>query len=310
MKGNQNKYGIQDTFLEIYAVAGKTNVLSLLASILIFIFCLFREIDILFANAPLPPAFEWYLNFSPALWIATFCSCLYALAVPLLRIRKLPYGRRISNIAWSLFVVIFVILISTSLARIQILGSPKDYMQGVIAIIAVLVAVTGWFVNHQIAAFNSRVNHTLNLLLQTRVSNVFQEHANKVNLIYPSKVRSVISIDDVEEWLAFIPEIEDSKENLEKTRTLKEKKCEAIASQNYLLNYYEFLSVGIASGLLDEELLYQTIGGITVSQVNRSTNLIDRSRIDSPKTFEHLMQLYNRWSSRREYEIDKMKNLK
>lgn len=308
-------YGIRNTFFELYSIAGKTNIISLILAIFILFFCGYRELDLLFAPNEIPEVFTKYKDISPALWALVYCLLLYAFSVPLIRIRKLPYGRLISNIAWLTLAVLLVFIISISISRIQLLSEGRDYLQGIIAIVAVFVAITGWFVNHQIASFNNRVNHTLNMLLQTRISPVFQEHNNNSNKVYPPKSKTIIPDEDIQSWLSYNPLIEDDvpaenkcPNNCGMTQTKIEKISKAISSQCYLLNYYEFLAAGIESGLLDEELLFQTIGGIVLSHIDKSKSLISHFTKDSPKSYENLIMLEKRWRPRRQFELNKMTN--
>lgn len=280
-------YRFRDSILELYNIAGKTNILSFSFGIFLLIFCCIREFDVVFGGSGYT-SIKVFSEYSPAFWWVTYCSFLYALIVPLIRVRKLPYGRRIANFGWTSLGFFLAGLVVLTVSRVKLDSSVSQNLQGVAAVIATILVITGWFVQHQMAANTNRVNHTLNLLLQTRISEVFQTHLTNVNKVYPKRAGSVIPMKDVEAWHT--------------NSEISEDKNSAISSQCYLLNYYEFLAVGIKSGLLDEELLYETHGGIIMGQLDRAVHVINKAQQRSRKSYVEFVSLMERWKPRRDFD--------
>lgn len=156
-------------------------------------------------------------------------------------------------------------------------------------ILTAFVALAGWVCSALVAIRNSVKQHTVSTLLQSRLSAVFQERGERlVDLL----------TDDNGDC-----------------RTLTEQHIAAlspreIASVRYLLNYYEFIAVGIRHGDLDERLLEQTIRGIVCSLVaaTRLYIVLGRTREHETKTgsrrrrrtpelrvYENLLWLYDKW---------------
>jgi hypothetical protein len=75
-----------------------------------------------------------------------------------------------------------------------------------------------------------------------------------------------------------------------------------LAALRYLLNYFEFIAVGIRYGDLDEKLLKNTLRGILCGVYEAAGPLVTQrrqapagSKAEKSKTFEHLEWLYTRW---------------
>lgn len=72
----------------------------------------------------------------------------------------------------------------------------------------------------------------------------------------------------------------------------RRKSAEAVRS---LLNYYEFISYGIASGDLDETMLKETVRGMVCRLVADAHLVIADYQQKEARTFTHLATLYHRW---------------
>ncbi|MEM9269871.1 MAG: DUF4760 domain-containing protein, partial [Pseudomonadota bacterium] len=80
---------------------------------------------------------------------------------------------------------------------------------------------------------------------------------------------------------------------LSEEEALKRRQCaEAIRS---LLNYYEFLALGIERGDLDKDLLYGSIRGILCNLVVDMRDIVETANARNDKTFDRLIWLYNEW---------------
>lgn len=295
-------YTKKDTLKSLYTIADKSNVFAAVISVVILFFCIVKEIE-----SALQAESSYYVSASTVLFSLAYSSLVYSLLLPSLKIRKYPHGRSISNMLFALLTLLLVITISLILIRTNAFSNIKEALQGTLGVVAAIAVITGWIVNHQITSTNNRVNQTLNLILQTRISSVYQEHEQNVRAVYGRSVQ--ILKEDVEEWLTNPKTISDDSactigtcNKKEALLTKKDKTYKALVSCCYILNYYEFLASGVSSGLLDEELLYQTVGGMLLHQLKQKRAIIEKFREESKKSLEHLMTLESRWRPRHEME--------
>lgn len=298
-----------DTIKSIYTTANKSNVLSFFISVLLYFYCIIKESE---SAAPASVmgaadsvATSYFMNISAVVYAVALCSLVYAFLYPLIKIRKFPHGRTVSNVSAVLLLIVTIISVIIILKRTAIVD--RDDLSGTLAVIAAIAGVTGWVVNHQIAASNNRVNQTLNLILQTRISSVYQDHENSIRSVYTRT--DIISAADVKDWVENPVRPHDdvacaigSCTKKEKLLTIKDKKHKALSSCCYMLNYYEFLASGVNAGLLDEELLYQTVGGMLLRQNDQMRAVIEHFRSSGSKSLEHLVDLEERWRPRHELE--------
>lgn len=143
-------------------------------------------------------------------------------------------------------------------------------------LIGVYSALVGWIISSMVTIRNSIKQHTINTLLQTRLSVEYMKHASLINEKYlkgPQLARTMTMF----EWN-------------------KAEHKEGLASLRYVLNYLEFIAVGIRHGDLDESLMKNTIRGIVVSFADLANGYIVHSREGNALCYEHLTALCRRWS--------------
>ncbi len=153
-----------------------------------------------------------------------------------------------------------------------------------IGIVAAFVAVTGFTVGAYVSIRNSVKQHTISTLLDSRLSTTYMEHAKVINETF-----------FVEGKICPLTPTE-MKEGL------------ADGSITYILNYLEFIAVGIRSGDLDEWVLRRTIRGmvcnlemalqIYIQESQKLKRLPPRWMIWKPrksKAFEHVSWLAKKW---------------
>ena len=64
-----------------------------------------------------------------------------------------------------------------------------------------------------------------------------------------------------------------------------------------MLNYYEFLALGIERRDFDKNMLKGTIRGIMCNLVRDMAEIVEYEQGKNPKAYEHLTALYNDWKS-------------
>jgi hypothetical protein len=279
----EDRYTFTDSLKAILREATIFNYMAFILGVAITVFCLGAN-----GNSTGFYSENWLI-----FWVVAYLLILIGLLMPLNKVKYLPYGKRIFYSLMLILTVIFLFLFEIIWSEFK---SPTQMDESSLDVlgfsIASSVAVFGWFVQHQLTRQHNKVSHSLNILLQMRVSEEFQKHMTDANKHYPSRKKTVIPVEDV---------------NLYSRNDEVDCKIKSISSHIYLLNYYEFLAYGIKSGALDEELLFQTLGGIVVGHYRRAENMIKHARSESPKIYESLVNLEDRWSVRRNYDDTQLK---
>ena len=151
-----------------------------------------------------------------------------------------------------------------------------------VGIAGILAAATGWVVTSMVNLHNARRQHTVNVLLQSRLSQAYQQRLRDVVKAFP--VTPKVTPIKAGDW--------DVAENLE-----------AIDGVKYLLNYFEFVAVGIRTGDLDEKTLKMSLRGILITLCDMADIYIryQRGELDendgypSKRSYEHMLWLRDRW---------------
>ncbi len=145
-----------------------------------------------------------------------------------------------------------------------------------LAAVGVMAAVCGWLIAGIINLRNSIRQHTISTLLQSRLSATYMQYADKLSKHY----------GDYEARKAANPAMsEDATDNAD------------ILALRYILNYFEFISIGIKRGDLDEAMLRDSLRGILLKNVQISMPWIKREQLQNSHLYENLLWLYQRWLS-------------
>lgn len=146
----------------------------------------------------------------------------------------------------------------------------------------VLFALLGWVVTAFVSLHNSIKQHTINVLLQSRLSTAFQERYKQLTVEFcprPKEIRKV-TLQDISN-----PE-----------------KRDALSGLQYFLNYYEFIAVGLKQGDLDEKLLKECVSGIVSRLYDISEEYIkhvrginSKGKPEDPTLYEYFIELHKKW---------------
>jgi len=181
---------------------------------------------------------------------------------------------------------------------------------------ALWAAGVGWYITFQAAAKNHRTTNSFNLIMQTRTSGEFLANAKLVGLTYPhgSQVpeedADLIDSKALKELTA--EAAERAAQGLEPDPALEARlfKAKGADALKYLLNYYEFMAVGIEAKDLEEDILYNTIGVTVTSMYNRAKAFIsyvrDPQRGKQPLAFTELQDLVQKWDRRLRDDASKL----
>ncbi|HVR51104.1 MAG TPA: DUF4760 domain-containing protein [Pseudorhodoferax sp.] len=148
------------------------------------------------------------------------------------------------------------------------------------SIVTIAVAILVWIGTSYVTVRNSVKQHTMNVLLESRLSETYLRHAKAVARAFQNQNGALTPMTQAE-YNDPPPEID-------------------FGSLNYQLNYFEFIAVGIRHGDLDESLLKESMRGIVCSVFCIADVYIQNCRKGSEdpkrtKTFEHLCWLHRRW---------------
>ena len=159
----------------------------------------------------------------------------------------------------------------------------------IVAFFSVVAAIVTFALNSRAARNAQRKQHTITVLLDTRLSSEFQETIEKRRYLFPE-------YSDVlfEEWnrarTATAENLDDEGAVMHARR-----QRESALAVTQLLNYYEFLAVGILKGDLDKDMLYKTLRSIMCNLVDDCRHLIAEMQRGKPSTYAHLTALYAQW---------------
>lgn len=174
-----------------------------------------------------------------------------------------------------------VLVIVVCYWQFSIYGSePKSKMQFSqavwIAFGSACVALFTWLGTSWVALRNSIKQHTITTLLQMRLSATYMGYADKVSAHF----------SDYDVRL---------KKNLRLPEEEKPTDKVDIPALRYILNYFEFLAIGVSRGDFDEDMLKSSLRSILRKNVQMSRGYIRESQAQNPHLYEHLAWLHDRW---------------
>ena len=290
------KYGYSKTLSISLSNMGQSNIIAVFSSLILCVFIIIREIDL--ASTPLTElnGLRFYKDYSSAYWFTANSLLFYAFAFPIYRAKSQPHGKKILKGFLFLFLFLFLVLIWFNFQR-NVKGGETffDFYTPLLPVFALISSLLILFIRLQVSSLARQTNHTIRAIFEMRMSSVYREHIDAVNKIYPLARDAIISPKEVRSYLNIDQEGEKVIQLCTDTKN-------AITSQIYILNHMEFLAVGINSYVLDEELLYTTLGGTVLGNFDRGSFLIENSLRKQPKAFEHLRRLINVWRLRHSYE--------
>lgn len=152
--------------------------------------------------------------------------------------------------------------------------------------IATTVGVFTWFGTSLVSIRNSIKQHTITTLLQMRLSSTYMEHANKVaaalaicRKIARPPVRHPCPKEILNSFL-----LEDGRVDPKGELSLR-----------YVLNYFEFLAIGIARGDFDERMLYDSLSSILENNIAMTRSWIELKRHADSDIYCHVAWMHERW---------------
>ncbi|WP_455923256.1 DUF4760 domain-containing protein [Pseudomonas putida] len=183
----------------------------------------------------------------------------------------------------------FVVMVSTYVVlRFQ---DSKDYQTSLALFVSSCLLGAGWWVQATISSAAARKAHTVNTIMNQRNSDLFNQRNDNLTKVFPRKktIHPVFS-----EYLM------DPNNKKFKDAKFDESYLQAARDLAYVLNYYEFISVGVISGDFDEKLIKECFLGILLGLEKRAYLVIQSAqKIQSAKTFESIVELVDRWDEQK-----------
>ncbi len=154
-----------------------------------------------------------------------------------------------------------------------------DRTQGVV-LTAAFLAAAGWMITSLVTLRNSVKQHTINTLLTSRLSATYMDNLKAVQASFMYRGGALMPLT-AEEVKNPPPSVD-------------------LISLGYLLNYFEFIAVGIRHGDLHERVMKSSMRGNVCTIYCIAEELIKsrRNEVKRPnaaRVYEHLCWLHERW---------------
>lgn len=177
---------------------------------------------------------------------------------------------------------IWIVLWNISLYKFSFLGfsitkGTESTGQTILILLGILGAVYGWLFTTKSQYINSRKNHSIQTLMSSRLSTSYVEKFDLLNKIFIKYQYKTLTYDQFDK--------------------LNDDEKMAIM---YALNYYEYVSVGIRFGDLDENLIKNTLKSNILNTYAFLENVISHKSENTPSCLEHLKELRIRWKCERQ----------
>ncbi|RDE07317.1 DUF4760 domain-containing protein [Sphingomonas aracearum] len=137
-------------------------------------------------------------------------------------------------------------------------------------LLAVCAAATGWAIAAWLTHRNARVQHTINFVANRFTNETFSRNA----AAFADRLTGR-RID-----AALVAQLSTSAD---------EKDVLAVQALRYFVNYFEFVSVGIICGDLDEGIIQRSLRGNLIFYTDRCLPWIRELQAQNPRTLEHLL---------------------
>lgn len=210
--------------------------------------------------------------------LGAYFSLLVFFANPLYRAAFADHSHLLTICIWSAVLVLLGIVVACY-SYYAIVGANYLKYDKLLNVIPVFVAIwaagVGWLVHFKLSNKAHRTSNAFSIIMETRKSGEFLKRQETVTRHFPPGVP--VAAD----YAPYFPTASE-KELREKAAQQKKppdpvalEKIEAIQALKYLLNYYEFMAVGIEKKDLDDDMLFRTISTTVVGTYERAKSLIE-----------------------------------
>lgn len=141
-----------------------------------------------------------------------------------------------------------------------------------ITFLGITTAIVGWLYTVRAQNITNMRNHSINTIMNSRLSEYYNQQIRQIDKIVKDKI--TFSYNDYEK---LTPEEQ--------------------ASITYLLNYYEFIAIGIRYNEFDEEIAKKMMCSQILKTYITFEPLINYFKSQKNSYFENFTKLYSRWKS-------------
>lgn len=259
-------------------------------SVLLFLFILFKEFDLLTATEALANGDAFYSKKYYIFWAFAYLLSFIGSFTVLLHMDPDKRALKVQTWIGVIFIVVFIAMILGWVGRSD--STPDSGMATLVGVFIVFMSTgLGWLINTKNSHNKHKISHTFKVLLESRLSSTFQNKLNELQSQYPPSIE--LDKDDVN---LFINDM----------KSLDDKKKKAIYAAQYILDFYEFIAAGIFSGDLDDDFLYQNARGFVIGMWGKSSHLIRERQKSQPKVWLQLQKLVERWETKYKTDPDKV----
>ncbi|MCJ8270479.1 MAG: DUF4760 domain-containing protein [Psychrosphaera sp.] len=240
----------------------------------------------------------------PIFWLLSAMFILIGFVPPLYQmgIEKNAFNAQLKF--GLIFICLTIVCCSISTYRLNSLATGPVILM--VSVVSIMTGILGWVVHAQLSARLHRKTHTLNMLMQSRLSTEYQQQLRNLYNVYNSS--TIILKSDITDF--HDKPFNYKNDNLNTNADLSndanpsnehKEKAKALGAVRYLLNYFEFVAVGIAENDLDEDLLYLCISGIVLGLHHNAKDyiLISQGKVGQSGVFKNLDALVQYWKKRR-----------
>ena len=171
------------------------------------------------------------------------------------------------------------------------LQAEKDYQTSLALFVSSALLGAGWWVQATVSSAAARKAHTVNTIMNQRNSELFITKNDFVMKMFPRKktVNPVFSEFMLDPGAKKFQHAKFPEDYMQAARDL-----------SYVLNYYEFIAVGVLNGDFDERLMKECFVGILVNLEKRAYLVIQASqKTQNAKIFESIVALVDRWGEQK-----------
>lgn len=169
--------------------------------------------------------------------------------------------------------------------------SGESKSTALVAMLGATAAVFGWVFTSRVQIQNATKAHAMQALMNSRTATIYNERVDQAGKIL-KKIRNNRN-------LALNDFVSVSKDDY---LLLKQKEKAAI---HYMLNFLEFIAIGVRHNNMDEELIRGSLKSILRNNYLSFQLVIEHVREKAPSNYTELEKLYKRWL---EYECTKCTN--
>lgn len=157
-----------------------------------------------------------------------------------------------------------------------------------VTMLAAIAAVSGWVFTSRVQIINATKTHAMQALMNSRNSTIYVQRVDEAMAIRQKlKDEKKLGVND----LVIVSKDDYLQLNLAER-----------ASIHYMLNFLEFIAVGVRHNNMDEELIKGSLKTILKNNYLMFQPVIEYVRISSPSNYIEMETLHKRWD---EYNNDK-----